>query len=178
MYCTLPALGRDSAQLIILPSFQSYQWHIKLSIMWQASRSTHPLGKCPWTHVHGLVSITKWSGPPSCDVWWPNCRPMACGSPFHAVILPPFHASMPTHAASLAAQDHPPLHHRTAPRLPALTSSGDVLYSYLRRRRDVQGCARPRGCAAMGCKHQHHGQGGQILSQLCFSLVAYGGSRG
>ena len=30
LYCTLPALGRDSAQLIIFPSFQSYQWHIEL----------------------------------------------------------------------------------------------------------------------------------------------------
>ena len=29
-YCNLPALGRDSAKLIISPSFQSYQWHIKL----------------------------------------------------------------------------------------------------------------------------------------------------
>ena len=30
LYCNLLALGRDSAQLIISPSFQSYQWHIKL----------------------------------------------------------------------------------------------------------------------------------------------------
>ena len=30
LYCTLPALHRDSTQLIISPSFQSYQLHIKL----------------------------------------------------------------------------------------------------------------------------------------------------
>ena len=85
-----------------------------------------------WESVHGLVSITKQSGPPSCDVRWPDCRPMACCSPLHAVILLPFHAVMPTHAASLTAQDRAPLHHRTAPHLPALTSSGNVLFSYLR----------------------------------------------
>ena len=130
----------------------------------QRNRSTHPLGKFPWTHVYGLVSITKQSGPPSHDVQWPNCQCMTCHSPFHAVILPPFHAVMPTHATSLTAQDRTPLHHCTASLLPALSSSGDILFSYLWRHCDVQGCAHPHRCATMGCKHQHDGQGGQIVS--------------
>ena len=91
-------------------------------------RSTHLLGKCPWTGVHGLVSITKQSGPPSRDVWWPNCWPMAHHLLFHVAILPPFHATMPTHATSLTAQDRAPLHHHTMPPLPALTSSSNILF--------------------------------------------------
>ena len=40
--------------------------------------------KVSWTHVHGQVSITKQSRPPSCDIYLPDCQPMACHLPFHA----------------------------------------------------------------------------------------------
>ena len=49
---------------------------------------------------------------------------------------------------------------RTMPPLPPLTSSGNVLFSYLWQCCDIQGCACPCRCTTMGCKHQHDGQGG------------------
>ena len=77
-----------------------------------------------------------------CDI---PCRDAHCPMP-----RPSQHRIMPTALPHCIA----PLHCRTAPPLPALTSSGDVLFSYLRQHRDIQGCACPRRCAVMGCKHQ------------------------